>query len=141
MSLKDSHLMLQYIDTLLKYNNYTKAAKDLFISQPYLTQAIKKVEQELGTAIIIRQSGVLHLTEAGKIYYQYLETLETASAKFRHRLLRYTSHQKPKHCDWVSCPVWARSCSHFFYLTIWQNTRMCPFFCVKICRSTMGNVY
>ena len=60
MSLKDSHLMLQYIDTLLKYNNYTKAAKDLFISQPYLTQAIKKVEQELGTAIIIRQSGVLH---------------------------------------------------------------------------------
>ena len=91
MSLKDSHLMLQYIDTLLKYNNYTKAAKDLFISQPYLTQAIKKVEQELGTAIIIRQSGVLHLTEAGKIYYQYLETLETASAKFRHRLLRYTS--------------------------------------------------
>lgn len=29
MSLKDSHLMLQYIDTLLKYNNYTKAAKDL----------------------------------------------------------------------------------------------------------------
>ena len=37
-----------------------------FISQPYLTQAIKKVEQELGTAIIIRQSGVLHLTEAGK---------------------------------------------------------------------------
>jgi DNA-binding transcriptional LysR family regulator len=91
MSLKDSHLMLQYLDTLLKHNNYTKAAKDLFISQPYLTQAIKKVEQELGTPIITRQSGILHLTEAGKIYYQYLESLESASAKFKHRLLRFTS--------------------------------------------------
>ena len=29
MALKDSHLMLQYLDTLLKHSNYTKAANDL----------------------------------------------------------------------------------------------------------------
>lgn len=91
MAIKDSHLMLQYLDTLLKHNNYTKAAKDLFISQPYLTQTIKKIEEELGTTIIIRENGTLHLTEAGRLYYQYLETLESASSNFHHRLLRYTS--------------------------------------------------
>lgn len=86
MALKDSHLMLQYLDTLLKHSNYTKAAKDLYISQPYLTQTVKRAEQELGTPIINRQPGHFQLTEAGKIYYQYLETLETESAKLKSRL-------------------------------------------------------
>lgn len=94
MALKDSHLMLQYLDTLLKHSNYTKAAKDLYISQPYLTQTVKRAEQELGTPIINRQPGHFQLTEAGKIYYQYLETLETESAKLKSRLSWYTATEK-----------------------------------------------
>ena len=80
----------------------------------------------MGTAIIIRQSGVLHLTEAGKIYYQYLETLETASAEFRHRLLRYTSPET-KTLRLGILPSLGSFLLPLFYLTIWQNTRMCPF--------------
>jgi len=47
--------MLQYIDVLLKHGNYTKAAKNLYISQSYLTQTIKKVENQIGIEIINRK--------------------------------------------------------------------------------------
>ena len=90
MSLIYSPQMLQYLDMLLKHGNYTKAAKVLYISQPYLTQTIKKVEQELGIEIINRQVTPLQLTEAGTIYYQYLSSLETTQDQFRKRLAKYT---------------------------------------------------
>jgi DNA-binding transcriptional LysR family regulator len=68
--------MLHYLTMLLKHGNFTKAAKDLYISQPYLTQAIKKVEEELGTEIINRKVSPLQLTESGKVYYEYLASIE-----------------------------------------------------------------
>lgn len=96
MALKDSPVMLHYLDILLKHGNYTKAAKDLFISQPYLTQAIQKVEQELGTEIINRHTGHLQLTEAGKVYYQYLETLEMEASQLQKKLELYTDPDQTK---------------------------------------------
>ncbi|MTD38552.1 LysR family transcriptional regulator [Erwinia sp. CPCC 100877] len=86
--------MLQYLDMLLKHGNYTKAAKDLYISQPYLTQTIKKVEQELGIDIINRHSSPLQLTEAGKLYYQYLRSLETEQDEFRKKLSTYAPQKQ-----------------------------------------------
>lgn len=45
------------------------AAKNLYISQPSLSQTIKKMEDELGTPLFIRKSGkVVELTKAGKLY-------------------------------------------------------------------------
>jgi DNA-binding transcriptional LysR family regulator len=94
MSFIYSPNMLKYLDMLLKYGNYTKAAKELYISQPYLTQTIKKVELELGTEIINRQSSPLQLTEAGKIYYQYLLSLETEQDQFRKKISAYSSQKQ-----------------------------------------------
>ena len=73
--------ILFYIDALLKYSNYSKAAKSLYISQPYLTQIIKRVEQELNCELISRNKLPFRLTEQGKIYYQYLTTLENNYTK------------------------------------------------------------
>ncbi|WP_334329010.1 LysR family transcriptional regulator [Companilactobacillus sp. HBUAS59699] len=91
MALIDSPNMLQYLDTLLKYGNYTKAAKSLYISQPYLTQTIKKVEKELDIEIINRHDTPLQLTEAGRIYYQYLNSMEVEQDNFRKRISQYAS--------------------------------------------------
>lgn len=82
--------MLQYIDVLLKHGNYTKAAQNLYISQSYLTQTIKKIENELGIDIINRQSTPLQLTEAGKIYYQYLTSLVNEQEQFKRKIKKYT---------------------------------------------------
>ncbi|MFV0559268.1 MAG: LysR family transcriptional regulator [Enterococcus sp.] len=90
----DSPTMLRYLDVLLKHGNYTKAAKDLYISQPYLTQTIKKAENELGIEIINRQSTPLQLTEAGRLYYQYLNSLEAKQYRFRQRIAKYTATQQ-----------------------------------------------
>ncbi|EOT39623.1 LysR family transcriptional regulator [Enterococcus columbae] len=89
--------MLNYLDTLLKYGNFTKAAQQLYISQPYLTQTIKKIELDLGTAIINRQANPLQLTEAGKLYYQYLEKLELENAQLLKTLALYQVKQPTIH--------------------------------------------
>ncbi|WP_019913533.1 LysR family transcriptional regulator [Paenibacillus sp. HW567] len=81
MSKLHSQDILYYIDTLLKYSNYGKAAKSLYISQPYLTQVIKKVESQLNCELINRSKLPYRLTEQGKIYYQYLTSLENSYAK------------------------------------------------------------
>jgi DNA-binding transcriptional LysR family regulator len=81
MSKIGSQDILYYIDAILKYSNYGKAAKSLYISQPYLTQVIKRVESQLNCELITRNKLPYRLTEQGKIYYQYLTTLENNYAK------------------------------------------------------------
>lgn len=76
MSMYQARDTLYYIDALLKYSNYNKAAKSLYISQPYLTQVIKRIEGQLNCELINRSKLPYRLTEQGKIYYQYLTTLE-----------------------------------------------------------------
>lgn len=83
---------LYYIDALLKYSNYGKAAKSLYISQPYLTQVIKRIESQLNCELINRSKLPYRLTEQGKIYYQYLTSLENNYSK----LLREISDASDK---------------------------------------------
>lgn len=64
-----------FIDVLLKEDSFVKAAKKLYISQPYLTQLIKRIEDRLGTPIIDRDKKPYALTQAGLLYYQYLENI------------------------------------------------------------------
>lgn len=76
MSKYYSQDILYYIDAILKYSNYGKAAKSLYISQPYLTQVIKRIENQLNCELISRNKLPYRLTEQGKIYYQYLTSIE-----------------------------------------------------------------
>lgn len=72
---------LRYFKHLASVMSYTKAAKDLFIAQPTLSVAIKRMEQELGFMLFNRSEGVasrIELTTQGKIYLEYVtRTLET----------------------------------------------------------------
>ncbi|MTV82668.1 LysR family transcriptional regulator [Secundilactobacillus folii] len=91
MATTDSKTMLIYLDKLIEYSNFTKAANALYISQPYLTQLIQKVEGRLGVTIINRHSGSFQLTEAGQIYYDYLEKLEENELELSQNLSRFTT--------------------------------------------------
>lgn len=71
--MKDPEILQHYIDVLLKESNFTRAAHELYISQPYLTQLIMRLERKLKAKIINRETIPFTLTEAGIIYYQYLE--------------------------------------------------------------------
>ena len=56
-------------------NSFTKASEQLFISQPAVTQAVKKLEEQLNTELFIRTSSGICLTENGKMVYHYAEHL------------------------------------------------------------------
>jgi DNA-binding transcriptional LysR family regulator len=85
---------LYYIDALLRFSNYSKAADSLYISQPYLTQVIKRIENELNCQIISRSEVPYRLTEQGKIYYDYLSSLETIYANMRRQITALTDVNK-----------------------------------------------
>jgi len=56
-----------------KYQNFSKAAEELYISQGGVSLRIKRLEEELGIELIKRSSRKMELTEAGKSLYQQLE--------------------------------------------------------------------
>ncbi len=60
----------QYVLTLANCGSFAQAAAALGISQPSLSQYIKKIEQELGTELFDRTGGSVRLTDAGRIYLE-----------------------------------------------------------------------
>ncbi|MFM2484885.1 LysR family transcriptional regulator [Celerinatantimonas yamalensis] len=94
MSKYHNQHILYFIDALLKFSNYSKAADSLYISQPYLTQVIKRIENELNCQIINRRELPYRLTEQGKIYYDYLGLLETAHSNMRSQIAAITDMDK-----------------------------------------------
>ena len=61
---------IQYVLTLANSGSFAQAASVLGISQPSLSQYIKKIEQELGTELFDRTGGMVRLTDAGRIYIE-----------------------------------------------------------------------
>ncbi|WP_288747792.1 LysR family transcriptional regulator [uncultured Lactobacillus sp.] len=92
--MNDPDIMLNYLETLLKESNFTRAAEHLYISQPYLTQLIKRVEKKLGTTIINRDKVPFTLTESGQIYYQYLENISAQRHQLANALERFSNQQE-----------------------------------------------
>jgi len=52
--------------------SFTKAAKELFISQPAVTKHIKELESRLKTSLFERKGNQIFLTRSGKLTYDYL---------------------------------------------------------------------
>ena len=61
---------LEYFLTICKYNSISKAATQLFISQPALSQQLIRLEKELGAALFIRRDNSLMLTEIGENFQE-----------------------------------------------------------------------
>ncbi|WP_071433779.1 LysR family transcriptional regulator [Angelakisella massiliensis] len=61
---------MKYIITVARTGNISQAARELYLSQPALTKAIQKTEEELGVRLFERDSLPLRLTFAGERYVQ-----------------------------------------------------------------------
>lgn len=57
---------LEYFSTLAAYLNYSRAAEQLFISQPSLSKQIAQLEKELGVPLFHRNKHMVTLTKEGE---------------------------------------------------------------------------
>lgn len=65
----------KYIYTVYKLKSVSLAAKELYISQPALSSAIRKEEKRIGAEIFDRKTLPFSLTNAGKVYIQAIEKI------------------------------------------------------------------
>ena len=52
---------------VVQNKSFSKAAQDLFLSQPAVSQAVRQLEEQLGTQLLLRSSKKVELTAAGKL--------------------------------------------------------------------------
>ena len=64
---------LRYFVTLAKSQNYTRAARQLNITQPSLSNAIHGLEAELGLALFVRQGRNVVLTSEGREFSRIVD--------------------------------------------------------------------
>jgi LysR family hydrogen peroxide-inducible transcriptional activator len=82
MRLKD----FLYFSTIAKFKSYSKAADELFISQPTLSQAILRLENELGVRLLDRDNTTVSLTTAGKIFLEDADEILASTEKLKKKM-------------------------------------------------------
>lgn len=60
----------KYVITLAREGSFSKAADLLGITQPSLSQYIKKIENEIGQTLFDRTNGNVRITDAGRVYIE-----------------------------------------------------------------------
>ena len=56
---------------IVKYNHFTLASQELYISQSSISKHIKSLEKELGVELFNRQHRSIRLTDAGEEFYKF----------------------------------------------------------------------
>jgi DNA-binding transcriptional LysR family regulator len=70
-------LQLEHFLAVVEEHTFTRAAERVCRSQPAVSQSIKKLEQELGTALFSRTLHEVTLTESGRVLADYARRMVT----------------------------------------------------------------
>lgn len=79
--------------TVADSGSLTKAAKELFLSQPAISKSIKQLEEQLGGKLFNRTTKGMELTKEGKMVYRYVKQATDLidMAEYRHSRLKNIS--------------------------------------------------
>ena len=84
--------------TVAKTGNISKAAKELYISQPAISKSIQKLEESVGCKLFARSSRGVVLTEEGQLLFDHVsdafETLTVGEEKLRRSIELGVGHLK-----------------------------------------------
>ncbi|WP_313799978.1 LysR family transcriptional regulator [Cytobacillus sp.] len=67
---------MQYFMEVTRTGSFTKAAENLYITQPALSRIIKSLEADVGATLFIRSRKSLILTDAGNVLYKHAQVIE-----------------------------------------------------------------
>lgn len=76
-----------YIYEIYKEKSFTKAAKNLFVSQPALSATVKKLEEELHIQIFDRSTTPLTLTPEGSAYIKAVQEMYNIKKDYENYLI------------------------------------------------------
>ena len=62
---------IKYFLEVVRCESFSKAAENLYVTQPILSRCIKNMENELGVSLINRSTKSFALTDAGEILFHY----------------------------------------------------------------------
>ena len=84
--------------TVANTGNISKAAKELYISQPAISKSIQKLEESVGCKLFSRSSRGVGLTDEGKLLYEHVseafETLTMGEEKLKRSIELGVGHLK-----------------------------------------------
>lgn len=80
-----------YILTIYKEGSFSKAAKQLYISQPSLSASVKRIEEKISVPLFDRSTNPISLTEAGQEYIKYALEIEEKEQDFARYISDYTN--------------------------------------------------
>lgn len=72
----------EYFLTIIEEGSLSKAAQKLYLSQPSLSQYVKRMEKRLGVELFDHNSSPLKLTYSGERYYEFLLEEQKMRKKF-----------------------------------------------------------
>ncbi len=79
-------LHLEHFLAVVDEHNFTRAAERVGRTQPALSQSIKKLEEEIGTPLFVRDLHDVSLTEAGRLLEEYARRMLGLRDEATHRL-------------------------------------------------------
>lgn len=77
---------LKVFQTVAHRLSFTKAAAELFITQPAVTKHIRELEQQLGVALFKRHGNSISITAGGEILLKYTEKIFDTYTKLENEL-------------------------------------------------------
>ena len=86
---------MQYALAVARYKNFSKAAESLFLSQPALSQQIKRLEKELGFALFARMAQGVTLTPEGQAFFDSACKVEEAWNQLQQTAARGRRYSRP----------------------------------------------
>lgn len=87
---------VRYAVTLARTLNFTRAAEQCNVSQPSLTRAIQKLEDEFGGPLFLRERSLTNLTELGRVMLPHLERTLQAAEAAKTQAIEFRRKDNPK---------------------------------------------
>ena len=113
--------------------NISKAAKELYISQPAISKSIQKLEDSLSCKLFVRSSRGVTLTEEGELLYSYVKTAFETLSQGEQKLHRSIELG----IGYLKIGVSSTLCKHLLLPYLKEFIRLHPHISISIsCQST-----